>query len=333
MAAALREHARLRAYMVDVLFTVDVEVWCGGWDRLDERFPDAFKRYVYGPTSAGDCALPLKLKILADHGLKGVFFTEPLFTQRFGVEPLGEIVRLILDAKQEVQLHLHTEWVDEAVTPIFPGVKVKRQFMRDFSFDEQSHLLKIGATLLEQSGAPRITAFRAGSFGMGRETLAAVSKAGLKFDSSYNQSRIAAPDNPVPEQFLLQPAKVGDLIEYPMSVIHDGAKYRQLQLGSCSYEEMESALWAAHAAGWQAVVILSHNFELMNQRKDRSDPIVLRRFRKLCKLLDQHRNAFRTVGFADVDERVASQQPLPPRAGGYGKLIRLAEQAMRRLYH
>ena len=37
--------------MLDVSFTVDVEVWCNGWDDLDKKFPRAFEQYVYGRTS------------------------------------------------------------------------------------------------------------------------------------------------------------------------------------------------------------------------------------------------------------------------------------------
>jgi hypothetical protein len=29
-----------------VHLTFDIEVWCGGWDRLDASFPAAFDRYV-----------------------------------------------------------------------------------------------------------------------------------------------------------------------------------------------------------------------------------------------------------------------------------------------
>ena len=63
--------------MLKVFFTVDTEIWCGGWDDLDRKFPDAFQRYVYGPTDQGNYALPMTMEILSDHGLKGVFFVEP----------------------------------------------------------------------------------------------------------------------------------------------------------------------------------------------------------------------------------------------------------------
>ena len=59
-----------------VLLTFDVEVWCGGWDNLDQRFPSSFDRYVFGSSKAGDFALPRTLQILKRHGLRGVFFVE-----------------------------------------------------------------------------------------------------------------------------------------------------------------------------------------------------------------------------------------------------------------
>src|SRR6478735_6888667 len=76
--------------MLEVFFTVDVEVWCDGWDSLDSKFPAAFDRYVYGPQRQG--GLPTQLKALNDHGLTGVCFVEPLFAGRFGLSRLTEIV-------------------------------------------------------------------------------------------------------------------------------------------------------------------------------------------------------------------------------------------------
>ena len=100
--------------MLDVFLTVDVEVWCDGWDNIDAKFPDAFKRYIYGPTSRGDYGLPYQLRQLQEHGLTAVFFVEPLFATRFGSAPLAEILGLVREPGHEVQLHLHTEWVDES---------------------------------------------------------------------------------------------------------------------------------------------------------------------------------------------------------------------------
>ena len=70
--------------MLKVIFTVDTEIWCDDWTDLDARFPDAFNKYVYGPTQQGKYALPGLFRILTEHGLTGVFMVETLFAGRFG---------------------------------------------------------------------------------------------------------------------------------------------------------------------------------------------------------------------------------------------------------
>ena len=62
---------------MNVYLSFDIEVWCGGWNDLDGKFPASFERYVYGRSPKGDYALPKTLEILASNGLKGVFFVEP----------------------------------------------------------------------------------------------------------------------------------------------------------------------------------------------------------------------------------------------------------------
>jgi hypothetical protein len=113
--------------MLDVFVTVDVEVWCNGWDDIEKKFPEAFKQYVYGQTAHGRFGLTYQAEMLSEHALTGVFFVEPLFSTRFGPGPLAEIVGILNTAKQEIQLHLHTEWVDEALIPLLPNVEGKRQ--------------------------------------------------------------------------------------------------------------------------------------------------------------------------------------------------------------
>ena len=80
---------------MNVYLSFDIEVWCNGWKDLDGQFPASFERYVYGRSSRGDYALPKTLEILERNGLKGVFFVEPLFAARFGIDKLAVIVDLI----------------------------------------------------------------------------------------------------------------------------------------------------------------------------------------------------------------------------------------------
>ena len=318
--------------MLNVFITIDVEIWCDGWDAIDENFPSAFRHYVYGPTNRGDCALPLTLSILRDHDLQASFFVEPLFSLRFGAEPLREIVELIQDAGQEIQLHLHTEWVDEAKVPLFPDVSKKRQFMAYFSLEEQSALVRKGLDLFSDMGVRDIRAFRAGSFGMSRNTFGALSANGIEIDCSYNHCQTFAPD--VRRDFVLhQPALIEGIHEYPMSVFEDfPGHFRHAQLGACSYREMERLLWSALEKGFESVVILSYGTELLNHAKTRPDPVAIKRFSKLCAFLHKNRQDFNTCGFGGLQLRALTKQPPPTTSRGIYTIGRYAEQAWRRLY-
>jgi len=319
--------------MLDVFVTVDVEVWCDGWDNIDEKFPKAFNQYVYGQTERGRFGLPYQTEMLVEHGLKGVFFVEPLFSTRFGPEPLAEIVSLLNATKQEIQLHLHTEWVDEALTPLLPNVKGKRQHLRYFNLDEQTLLVKKGMTLLQAAGASPVNAFRAGSFGFNRDTLRALAANGIAFDSSYNVTHFGLDSGVLPGVPVFVPIECEGVHEYPMTVFKDGlGKLRHAQIAACSFSEFEGLLWHAMEAGRQSFVLLSHNFELLNQAKDRPDRVAVRRFEKLCKFLDRNRDCFSVRGFHGLAPQVSTEQPEPLSSPIWRTANRLLEQIYRRVY-
>lgn len=319
--------------MLDLYFTVDVEVWCNSWRNLDRKFPQAFQRYVYGHCPEGDFGLPYQLRLLSDYGLKGVFFVEPLFATRFGDEPLGEIVGLIKQAGHEVQLHLHTEWVDEACSPLLDegAATRKRKYLREFSVDQQTRLIEVGRTMLRRVGGGDACAFRAGGFGFNADTLVALTRNGIPYDASYNGHQFGRRSGVAEGRMLLDVTQIGAVQEIPMTVFRDGlGRLRHAQLGACSQSEIEALLWQAVESERQSFVILSHNFELLRRSKRRADHVVIERFGWLCSFLDKHRDVFRVRGFRDGEIRAARSQPgllttsLPMTMG------RLAEQVSRR---
>lgn len=221
--------------MIDVFLTVDVEVWCDGWRDIDAKFPSAFQRYIYGPTFRGDYGLPYQLHQLQEHGLTGVFFVEPLFSTRFGLERLSEILSLIREKDHEVQLHMHTEWVDESNEPLLDNISGKKQFLRYFSLKEQTILIRAGMNLIESAGGPSVNAFRAGSFGFNTETLRALAANHIAFDSSYNASMFGLDSGVSPAVPLVEPVECEGVYEYPMTVFHGGTRsLRHVQITACS---------------------------------------------------------------------------------------------------
>jgi hypothetical protein len=318
--------------MLNVMFTVDVEVWCGGWENLDQNFPGAFKRYVYGPTKHGDAGLPLTLKLLNQHNLLGVFFVEPLFALRFGEEYLREIVQLILSARGEVQLHLHTEWVNEAKIVGLEHVKQKRQFLTHFNHSEQLQLLKEGLLLLKRAGADNVNAFRAGSCRINRDTLGALEAAGIFIDSSYDAAMGGEASGIYDSGVLNDVVRIDSIKEYPLTVFKDGrGALRHAQIGACSFEELKELLLRSNEAGVSCVTLLSHNFELMSRDCKKIDNIVVRRLEKLFQFLDDNRSEFRCVGY---HEPVAtSKNPkVTVNVPASATVRRVAEQALRRVF-
>ncbi len=315
---------------MDVFLTFDVEIWCDGWSDLDRKFPDAFRRYVYGRSRHGDCALPLTLRILQDHGLRGTFFVEPLFAMRFGLEPLREVVGLLLSAKQDVQLHLHPEWVDEASPPLLPAATSKRPNLSQYSLDEQIALLRLGKGLLESAGAVPPCAFRAGNYACSRETLTALNVAGLRFDSSVNPSRPWSGSDLSLDERGQRILDIDGIVEYPITVFFDRPRHlRQVQVGSSSLAEMTYLLRRAAEQPRNAFVIVSHNFEMLVPGSSECDRMVVRRFVGLCDYLARRRETCPTRIFPAADGVPDKAEPPALKSAIWRTAMRTLEQAYR----
>lgn len=319
--------------MLDVFFTTDVEIWCDGWTDIDRKFANAFRQYIYGPTAKGNFGLPYQVEVLNAHGLTGVFFVESLFSARFGSDSLAEIVGMLNAGNQEVQLHVHTEWADEARQALLENNSVKRQHLRYFSLEEQTTLIGVALTLLHEAGAANINAFRAGSFAMDLNTMRALKANRILFDSSYNASMWGQDSGVMDGTAVVEPVFCEGVYEYPMTVFSDGTtKLRHAQITACSNLELEGLLWQSLDRGSLAFVLLSHNFELLNEKRNRPDGVAVKRFNKLCNFLDRNRDSFNVRGFHGLEPRVATRQPKPLASAAWKTAGRMVEQLGRRIY-
>lgn len=314
--------------------TFDVEVWCGGWGDLDKRFPSSFDRYVYGRSSKGDYALPKTLEILDRHGLKGVFFVEPLFAARFGIERLATIVNLIRANHHDIQLHLHPEWTDEIRPLIFAGATEKRQHLSYYSYEEQVALIRLGRDLLAQVGCNNITAFRAGSFACNHNTYHALRDLGINVDSSLHAVLPCSGADLRDRLDFHHPLEFEQVCILPMTVFRDGfGQIRPAQLGACSFSELRDAIESAERTGTEHFVMLSHNFEMLKQGSSEPDSLVVARFERLCAFLatQQGRIDVSTLSGQSV---VCSSRPKPLLATSrfLSTVRRHGEQALRRIF-
>jgi hypothetical protein len=205
--------------------------------------------------------------------------------------------------------------------------------LRYFSLDEQTRLVREGSRLLVEAGAAEVNAFRAGSFAFNRDTLHALEANGIPFDTSYNASMFGPDSGVLAGQVATTPFACDGIYEYPMTVFQDGSRaLRHAQLTACSYKELEGLLWNALELGYPSFVLLSHNFELLNQRQDRPDWIVVKRFNKLCEFLARNKDSFNVRGFHGLKPKVALEQQAPLRSTRWKRIGRTFEQIYRRVY-
>ncbi|MGG7054712.1 MULTISPECIES: polysaccharide deacetylase family protein [Nitrosomonas] len=328
--------------MLNVFLTVDTEIWpyAEGWPvhalSPDKTTFDAeIAACLYGRTLDGDFGLPYQIEQLNQHGLKATYFLEPLFADRAGSHHLAALVQLIQENGQEVQLHLHTEWLSEIQDPSIPAHF--RQYMHQFTLDEQTALIAKGVRSLQTAGVAAVHAFRAGSYGANQATLRAAARNGLLFDTSCNPCYLGRDCQIDPGRPMLQPFKMEDVWEFPVSFFQDYPGHRRhAQLAACSFDEMKTALLDAWKAGWHAFVIVLHSFELVKNRTPAAlcqpDKRNIDRFHKLCQFLAGHPDKFRTAQFSEMDPAaIPGVEPAQAlRSRPHHTAWRYAEQALSR---
>jgi len=315
-----------------VLLATDVEVWPGVRRPSEARFREDFRRCILGPTPRGDFGLPFQLKRLKERNLKGIFLVDAMFASVFGLAYLKEIVDLVRGEGQEVQLHIHTEWVEQA-EGLLPGKRGRN--IRDFSREDQGTIIRASLENMARCNVEGITAFRAGNFGANWDTLEALAAEGILFDTSYNIPYIGSTCDLRTDPPLVQPKRYDGIIEFPITFFDQGrGRYRHAQIGSCSFSELTCMMEQALARGWHSFQVLSHNFELMNRAKDRPDPIMVRRFDRFLDFLAAGRDRFPTAWFGDLEpgEVPTDIRSAPLRSHWMRTACRYGEQIARRLF-
>jgi hypothetical protein len=239
--------------------------------------------------------LTYQLERLNRFGLKACFFVDPMPAMVFGLDPMRRIVELILTAGQEVQLHLHPNWVSANCNDRTRG---GRFHMHEYSRAEQVNLIEGARQLLIAAGAPKPIAFRAGSYSANDDTLAALASAGILYDSSHNGAEVQHSRVSLAAE-RIAPADL-PVIEVPVTVIEDmpGA-LRPFQICALSTGEMNAALDHAQDQNHAAVTIVSHGFELANRAGTSPNGVHVRRFEALCERLAADADTLPTMHFAD----------------------------------
>ncbi len=314
--------------MTVVLVTVDTELSA----LLHQRGESAARNFalsITGETDRGRFGIGWQMDVLERHGLKGVYFTDPMPGLVYGEAIVADMVGPILARGHEVQLHIHTEWLEWAKDA---PVAARGQNIGDFSFDDQLTLLGWARDALVRAGVPSPTAFRAGNYGANDETLRALAHLGLRWDSSFNGAYAGGLCCITLDPEIVDPVAHQGLIEVPVAAIHDRpGQLRSAQVCALSSSEMRAALGHAAATARPAFSIVTHSFEMLSRDRMRPNRAVMARFEAMCAQIAGN-PGLEGSGFAALDG-AAMLQPatvLPSRLGPnrWRTLARMGEQAL-----
>lgn len=288
-----------------LLITVDTELSA----LLHQRglsLDDNVRSSIWGEAKGGAYGIGWQMSQLEQHGLKGVFFLDPMPALVHGPEFLKPVVAAIAGRGHEVQLHIHSEWLAFAArSPV--GGRTGRN-IGDFALDDQLILLDMGRKWLEAAGAPRISAFRAGNFGANDDTLRALAQLGFAWDSSVNPAYHRHGCRITGARDLTGLTRCQGLPQAPVSGINDRpGNFRPAQVCAMSASEMRQAIRHAAGEGHSAFIAVTHSFEMLSRDRQRPNHAVMRRFTALCKEA-ANLPAIRSAGFHDLSTELASAE-------------------------
>lgn len=321
--------------MTAIYLTIDTEysaAFAQGPQALSRE--ENYRRMIAGRVRGGEAGISHQMDVLDRHGCKAVFFVDPLPGLLWGTQAIADVVGPIAARGHDMQLHCHTEWLALAGERNPLGAKTGRN-MADFSLADQIRILEVAREILVAAGAPPPVAFRAGNYGANDDTLRALAEVGIGYDSSHcpaiagsaSLMGLGAEDR--------RPLRRLGVIEVPVGCIDGGARgLRHAQVTALSSREMRDAIVHARDAGLASFTIVSHSFELLSRDRSRINPIVRRRFERLCRTIAA------TPGVA-----TATYRESPPRAdcrsleapvlsaNALRRSLRMAEQAVGNVFY
>jgi hypothetical protein len=309
----------------DVLITIDTEL-SSSLHRRGVPWKQNYELSFLGQTRQGAFGVPWQMQVLAEHGLKAVYFVDPMPALVYGPELVRDMVAPIIDAGHEVQIHIHTEWLEWAAHEAAGDQRGRN--IADFSYDAQVALIGLARDMLVQAGAPAPNAFRAGNYGANDDSLRALATLGIAYDTSFNPTWVTQGcDISLPAEQVAPVDHLGVRV-VPVSAFYDRPGHlRHAQVCAVSSREMSGAL--RHANDHQGLFnIVSHSFEMLSRDRQRPNRSVIARFESMCKAIAE-RPGMRTVGFHDLnaDAKVGRQRY---SSGLPSTLQRFVEQAWAR---
>lgn len=299
-----------------ILLTIDTELtWRPGpdWAQWETAYERSYE--------AAGVGVKYQLRVLAQYALKACFFVDPMPACVYGIDPIKRMIEPILEAGQEVQLHLHPLWVGARDGQ----TRSERQLAR-YDQSAQHDLIQRARDLLVEAGAPEPIAFRAGNYSANDDTLGALAALGFRYDSSHNGHQHPWPSAIGLPRDQITPVVHQGVVEVPVTLIAEGRGSRHLQICAVSLGEIKAAIEHAGALRLPVVNIVTHSFELANRAGTAPNKVHVKRFEDLCAFLSKERRRFPTAFFTELEALPLDKPSVLLPSAGLRRMGRLIEQ-------
>ncbi|MGP9801177.1 polysaccharide deacetylase [Rheinheimera sp. NSM] len=298
---------------LQVYITVDTEASIAGAFADPLHCRPLLDGPVDGEVNGQSEALGFLLRTLQHYNLTATFFTESLQNRYFGIAPMQRRAGQILDAGQDLQLHVHPCWLNFAdgrlISPTPNDASTGRPLTELTAIFQEARQRFIDWGF----GAP--VAVRTGNFSTGLDTFAACAAAGLQYSSN-----IAAALLPRGADAQLQRyygfSQLHGVTELPLTSFQsyrlNGAPCQRIMaITACSVAEMTGALQQAWQQGLTAVCILTHPFEFIKRRNGRFEQCRVNRlnqsrFEALCRFIAEQPQRFSSCTFGQLPQQQLS---------------------------
>ena len=293
----------------EVCITVDVEYSAGGAFERPDLYKPLSDACVNCPVDGKEQGLRFILDSLNDYGMCGTFFTETLQTAYFGDEPMGRIAKRIVDAGQDLQLHLHPCWLHFRDNRWRQPGFISNDSCAGRTEAGLDELIGLGIDTFLRWGVARPVALRTGGFRTDMAVFRAMARAGLKLASNISVG-ILPPQEPAlflaGGRHMIEGVLEVPSLSYNSPVLKKAGAHpwRSLTITSTSATEMESLLWQARRTGIQTVVVLTHPHEFIKTKGFRFDDLRIGRINQgrllhLLSFLQRNSSDFTAVTFAE----------------------------------
>ena len=265
------------------------------------------------------CGVMEIARLLEEYQLRGSFFLNVYESHMWGDEAMRDLVQRLMSRGHEVPLHTHPHW---AYDP-------KRQYMYEYSAEEQRRIIREGAEKLAAWTGEPVIAHRAGAYSADPHTLDALRVNHITLDSSwfrdYPHSKLGSlglPDNaPGSALGVLEiPVTIYERDETPhgMSFLPGVRTTRKLDANWFrDADEAARAVDAAIAANPPYIVYFLHSFSLLTPdgtARPAADALAIANFRVMLERARAHglvSETFRGIHAAGGPVKAAAAIPVP----------------------